>query len=235
MSGFCQTVAAGGGEIPGRDRVPSGLKKTRRKPSELKVSTGFFAFPVNALGNDVFASTAATVNASLAALCPRVLPEVLIVKLPPARVQMQKAGGATELHDENPFAVVRLGHEFIGILRAVLRRAAGRDNVAAGGIHHVNVIVVRGARPRGPPRTNSCGRPWWRCFALRAPKLCSRPCDCPLMEKSPPSTKSPSHVPEVLSFLFPEFAADEKNSAPSAVTALTACAITPSWNADSLK
>jgi hypothetical protein len=51
----------------------------------------------------------------------------------------------------------------------------------------------------------------------------------------PPSRKSPSHVPDVLSFLLPEFPADEKNSAPPAVTSLTACEMGPSWKGDSLK
>ena len=39
---------------------------------------------------------------------------------------------------------------------------------------------------------------------------------------APPSTKSPSQVPDVPALRWPEFPADEKYSAPSAVTSLTA-------------
>ena len=44
----------------------------------------------------------------------------------------------------------------------------------------------------------------------------------------PLATKSPSKVPDWLSFLLPELAAEEKYSAPAAVTWFTAWAIGPS-------
>ena len=46
--------------------------------------------------------------------------------------------------------------------------------------------------------------------------------------------KSPSHVPEKLDSRLPLLPADEKYRTPFAVTVLTAVAITPSWNGDSV-
>ena len=79
MSGFCLTVPPDEEKFPGVIGEPSGLKKMRRGPSELKVSTGFFAPTTNALVKDALAtSTAATLNASTADEWPFVLPAVLV-------------------------------------------------------------------------------------------------------------------------------------------------------------
>ena len=78
------------------------------------------------------------------------------------------------------------------------------------------------------------------------PKLCRRPVSTG-SDVAPPSAKSPSHVPDVPALRWPEFPADEKYSAPSAVTSLTAWITTPplvfettlaawpSWNGVSTK
>jgi hypothetical protein len=51
----------------------------------------------------------------------------------------------------------------------------------------------------------------------------------------PLSTKSPSHVPDVPASFRPKLPAELRKRAPAAVTAFTAWAITPSWNAPSSK
>ena len=59
------------------------------------------------------------------------------------------------------------------------------------------------------------------------PKLCTRPPAGNGAPVAPPSTKSPSHAPEVPASRLPELPADEKYSAPSAVTSFTAWITAP--------
>ncbi len=63
------------------------------------------------------------------------------------------------------------------------------------------------------------------------PKSCAR---SPLTV-SPLELKSPSQTPEVPSFRLPALPADEKYSAPAAVTVLTASATSSSWKTASAK
>ena len=66
------------------------------------------------------------------------------------------------------------------------------------------------------------------------PKSCTTaPVSTPSTTSSPPATKSPSQVPDVPSFRFPELPAAEKWKQPSATAALIPWATMPSWNAAS--
>src|ERR1044072_8339227 len=76
MSGLARTAPPVELKLPGVMAVPFALKKTRRGPSELKVSTGLVEPPLNGFGNEVRALTAATLNAFTAAECPFVRPAV---------------------------------------------------------------------------------------------------------------------------------------------------------------
>ncbi len=77
--------------------VPSALKKIRRGPSELKVSTTLAA--VNGLGDVGPASTAATPNelAALVAAWPCVSPSVAIWRRPRLVATCRKRGAAATL------------------------------------------------------------------------------------------------------------------------------------------
>ena len=80
MSGFWRTAPPVEEKLPGVMAVPSAWKKTRRVPSELKVSTGFAAPPMKAVSDPAVATlTAATLKELVAAECPRVLPAVLML------------------------------------------------------------------------------------------------------------------------------------------------------------
>src|SRR5206468_11647872 len=61
------------------------------------------------------------------------------------------------------------------------------------------------------------------------PKLCNWPAVVTGGTLGPPSTKSPSQVPDVPASRLPEFAAEEKYRAPAAVTSFTAWATTPAF------
>ena len=82
MSGFCRTVPPVDEKSPGVMAVPSGLKKMRRSPSELNVSTGLAAPPVNRVALPGRRRCDAERVGRAHALWPRVLPGVEIASLP---------------------------------------------------------------------------------------------------------------------------------------------------------
>jgi hypothetical protein len=82
-SGFCRTVPPVEEKFPTEMDEPSGLKKTRRGPSELNFSTLCFEPPTKTLvGEAPAALTAATLKASGTHGCPLVLPAVLTDRQP---------------------------------------------------------------------------------------------------------------------------------------------------------
>src|SRR5260370_23545515 len=80
-SGFWGKVPPLEEKFPGVNGEPSGLKNTRRGPSELNCSTGLALPPLNGLGKSVVALTAATLKAAATPEWPLIAPAVLICSL----------------------------------------------------------------------------------------------------------------------------------------------------------
>jgi len=90
MSGFWRGSPPVDEKLPGVIAAPSGLKKTRRGPSELKDSTGLTLPPLKAFGKELLALTAATLKAAAAAECPPVAPAVVMLNKPRRAVRWRK-------------------------------------------------------------------------------------------------------------------------------------------------
>src|SRR5437879_980254 len=88
MSGFWRGSPPVDEKLPGVIAAPSGLKKTRRGPSELKDSIGLP--PLKAFGKELLALTAATLKAAAAAECPPVAPAVVMLNKPRRVVRWRK-------------------------------------------------------------------------------------------------------------------------------------------------
>ena len=154
-SGLFNTCPPVDEKLPPVIALPSALKKIRRGPSELNVSTELAALKGNGYGpagqdpqNLVNAGVAATPNEFAADRGGVTVSLAGRGNRQPAAigVQMQESAGCTGLlHDHDSVADIGAGDLFVRILNSVLEvRRAGEDT-GAGAVQSKQVVVV--ARP----------------------------------------------------------------------------------------